>query len=292
VPRERESAFTKPFVEPIATMFTVPSDFNFQDPACKGINFICWPTVGASSIEYYGSNGGGIPGWERVLLVTTLKRGSLYVLPLSADGQSAAGHMSRYFRSENRFRDTAINPDGKTIYVATDPDGLVESANGGVTTSMQNKGAILAFTYVGEGVPAAIDEPRRVSDAGQPKGQVETGGKGREGAAGIPPQFTAEQVAVGRIAYNSNCAVCHGNTLTNGTFGTPLAGEYFKTKWIGRTVGAFYDHAKKMPPASPASLPNDTYADIVSYILEVNGFKAGDAKLPFVRVALDKMIIK
>ena len=49
----------------------------------------------------------GIPGWDRVLLITTLKRGSLYVLPLTADGQAAAGHMSRYFQSENRYRDTA-----------------------------------------------------------------------------------------------------------------------------------------------------------------------------------------
>src|SRR6185436_11214710 len=83
VPREPESAFTKPFVEPIATMFTVPSGYNFHDPACKGIDYICWPTVGASSIEYYPSKSAGIPGWDRVLLVTTLKRGSLYVLPLN-----------------------------------------------------------------------------------------------------------------------------------------------------------------------------------------------------------------
>ena len=59
VPREPESAFTKPFVEPIATMFTVPSDYNFHDPACKGVDFICWPTVGASSIEYYSSQAQG-----------------------------------------------------------------------------------------------------------------------------------------------------------------------------------------------------------------------------------------
>ena len=55
VPREPESAFQKPFVEPIATMFTVPSDFNFHDPACKGIDYICWPTVAPSSIEQYQS---------------------------------------------------------------------------------------------------------------------------------------------------------------------------------------------------------------------------------------------
>jgi len=72
VPREAESSYTKPFVEPIATMFTVPSDFNFHDPACRGVDFICWPTIAASSIEYYPKKTQGIPGWDRVLLVTAL----------------------------------------------------------------------------------------------------------------------------------------------------------------------------------------------------------------------------
>jgi mono/diheme cytochrome c family protein len=110
---------------------------------------------------------------------------------------------------------------------------------------------------------------------------------------GIPPQFTAAQVAAGKTAYNSNCAVCHGSSMTNGTFGTPLAGEYFKSAWFGRTVRALYDRSHKtMPPAAPGSLPRDTYANIVAYILELNGFKAGDAKLPAGGEALDKMAIQ
>ena len=63
----------------------------------------------------------GIPGWEKALLVTALKRGSLYVVALSADGQSVRGPFSRYFQSDNRYRDTAVSPDGKTIYIATHP---------------------------------------------------------------------------------------------------------------------------------------------------------------------------
>jgi len=287
VPREPESAYKKPFREPLATMFTVPSDYNFRDPACKGIDFICWPTVGASSIEYYQSKGKPIPGWDRVLLVTTLKRGSLYVVPLKSNGKAAAGHMSRYFQSDNRFRDTAVSPDGKTIYIATDAGGLAEALGGGTTTRMQDPGAILVFTYAGEGNDAAPEEPRPISEVRQPiAGQV-------AGAAGILPQFTAAQAASGKTAYNSTCAVCHGSTLTNGTFGTPLAGEYFKTTWSGRTVRALHDRAQKtMPPAAPGSLPSDTYANVVAYILEVNGFKAGSTPLHAGAEALDKMVIK
>jgi mono/diheme cytochrome c family protein len=291
VPREPESAFKKPFVEPIATMFTVPTGYSFQDPACKGVDFICWPTVGASSIEYYESKGKGIPGWDKVLLVTTLKRGSLYVVPLTADGKRTAGHMSRYFQSENRYRDTAISPDGRTIYIATDPGGLAEALGGGATGTMENPGAILAFTYVGEGAAAPAGEPQRVSKANQTSVGVQpvtTGGT----SAGMPLQFTAEQAAKGKTFYNSNCAVCHGNTMTNGTFGPPLAGEYFRNKWFGMTVRTFYDHAKTMPPSAPASLQDDTYADIVAYILEVNGFKVSGIKLPAGGQALDKMTIR
>lgn len=204
MPREPESAFQKPFVEPIATLFTVPSDHNFHDPACKGIDYICWPTVAISGIEHYQSKGKGIPGWDSVLLVTTLKRGSLYVVPLTSNGKAAAGHISRYFQSENRFRDTAVSPDGKTIYVATDSGGLAQALAGGVTSRMQNAGAILAFTYTGEGTGKEADEPPSISEVKQPSREERTGVI----AGGIPPQFTAAQAAAGKTAYNSNCAVC------------------------------------------------------------------------------------
>ena len=274
VPHEPEQAFTKPFIEPIATMFTVPDGYNFADPACKGIDFICWPTVGVSSLEHYESKGDGILGWDRVLLVTTLKRASLYVVPLRADGQAVAGRMSRYFQSDNRFRDIAVHPGRRTLYIATDAEGVAEALAGGVTTKMRNPGAILSFTYEGEG-GATISSGGNVSEVSQPKDQPHPVVVG-----GVPAQFIAAQAAAGRTAYNANCAVCHGSTMTNGTFGTPLAGEYFKGRWSGRALRAFQDKTKTMPPAAPGSLPDETYANIIAFIFEVNGAKAGGAPLP------------
>ena len=155
VPREDETAWTEDFREPLLTMFTVPSDWNFSDPACHGVDFICWPTVAPSSIEVYMPKGGGIPGWDNSLIVTTLKRGSIYRIPLAADGRSLRGPIERFFRSQNRFRDTAFSPDRKTIYVATDNGGMAEAIAGGTTTAMRNPGSILVFTYTGEGGAAA-----------------------------------------------------------------------------------------------------------------------------------------
>jgi mono/diheme cytochrome c family protein len=290
VPREPESAFREKFTEPIATLFTVPSGYRFDDPVCKGVDFICWPTVGASSVEHYQAGRTGIPGWDRVVLVSTLKRGSIYVVPLAADGKSVTGRISRYFRSENRYRDTAVHPGGRTIYAATDSGGVVESLRGGVSTRMRDPGAILAFTYAGEGAEAddAPVQPPTVSDTRQP--DVE----GRRAAipGGIPPQFTRAQVAAGRKAYNAGCAVCHGSTLRNGTMGTPLAGEYFRRVWSGRTVRELFDRMQKtMPPAAPGSLSRDAYAAITAWILEVNGAKAGNAALSADGAAMEKMVI-
>jgi PQQ-dependent dehydrogenase (s-GDH family) len=289
VPRDPERTFRPPIVEPIATLFTVVTGFNFQDPACKGVHFICWPTVGLSSLAYYGGRGEtGIPGWDSVLLLTTLKRGSLYVLPLDATRQQAAGPIHRYLQSENRYRDVAMHRDGRTLYIATDSGGLVEALGGGSTSNLENRGAILAFRYLGEG--RATEAPPRTTRT-EP-GETRPAREPELTGAGVPPTFTARQAAAGRLMYDSHCAVCHGTTLTNGTFGTPLAGEYFRWRWSGRSVAALYDKSRDtMPPARPASLADEAYAGILAYIFEVNGIPAGAAELPPGGDALARMRI-
>lgn len=288
VPRQPESAYTHPFVDPIATLFTVASDFNFQSPACKGFSFICWPTIGISGLEHYESDGKGIPGWSRVLLVTALKRGSLYVVSLRPDGQAAEAPIYRYFQSENRYRDLTVSPDRKTIYIATDLTGVSESASGGVATEMRDPGAILAFTYEGEDAPLQTSAPGTDTARGLPALDASQPRIVR----GDPPQFTARQAAAGKAAYLSSCAVCHGTTLSNGAYATPLAGDYFHKKWSGKSVRAFYEKSKTMPPSSPASLSDGAYADIVAFILQINGAKAGNASLPAASAALDRMTIQ
>ncbi len=72
------------------------------------------------------------------LLVTALKRGSLYRIPLSPDGQTVSGPIERNFQTDNRYRDTAISPDGRTIYIATDPGGWHETVAGGIGDKVAN----------------------------------------------------------------------------------------------------------------------------------------------------------
>ena len=283
VPVADESDWPEEQHDPIATLFTVPSDWDFTDEKCAGIDFICWPTVATSSMQaYFPAEGEGIPGWENSLLVTTLKRGSIYRIPLSEDGQTVSGPIERYFQSENRLRDMALSPDMKTMYVATDVSGLVGTMDGGAGTTLQNPGAILVYTYTGEGdgtVAATTDEPAA----------AETEAATATGAA---PTFTAEQAARGKTAYDANCVSCHGPDLVSANYGPPLAGPYFAGKWPGRTVGALYTHTHdRMPPSRPGSLGDDTYADLVAYMLQVNGVPAGDTELPADVDQLDGMVI-
>lgn len=260
--------------DPLATLFTVPNDWDFTDEACGGIDFICWPTVATSSMQaYFPKAGEGIPGWEHSLLVTTLKRGSIYRVPLSADGQTVSGPIVRYFQSENRLRDMALSPDMKTMYVATDVSGLVGTMDGGAGTTLENPGAILVYTYVGEGDGTAA---ATTTTETAPTATAE-----QAAPAGDPPMFTAEQAARGKTAYDANCVSCHGPDLISANYGPPLAGPYFENNWTGRTVGELYTHAHdRMPPSQPGSLPDQTYADLTAYILEVNGFAPGDTELP------------
>ncbi len=276
VPRTPESAFRAPMVAPLATLFTVASGYDFEDPACGGVHFLCWPTVAASSVESYVAGPNGIPGWERVLIVSALKRGSLYIVPVDATGQRSAGPITREARTQNRYRDTAVHPDGRTIFVATDKGGLVEAVGGGVAKAVDHGGAILAFTYEGE-APAVPPVPRTERPVEPPV----TSRPGVAAPAGPAPPFTRAQVAIGKTAYDASCAVCHGSTLMNGTFGTPLTGEYFRRQWSGRSVADLFEKSRgTMPPTAAGSLPAETYAAILAYVLEVNGSRPGTSDLP------------
>lgn len=279
VPREDESSFLKPLTAPLATLFTVPTGHQFADPLCGGVHSICWPTVGASSIEWY--EGGAIPGWDRVLIVSSLKRGSLYVVPIDASGHRAAGPVSREARSENRYRDTAVSADGRTIYVATDGGGLVEAVGGGVQRKLTHGNSILAFTYAGEAdrIAATATPKAEGRPAIAPAAPVVAQRPPR--LSGPPPPFTRAQARAGKAAYDQSCAVCHGTTLVNGAYGTPLAGPYFQQQWGGRPVADLFVKTRTtMPPTGAGTLPVATYAAIVAYMLEVNGSVAGAADLP------------
>jgi PQQ-dependent dehydrogenase (s-GDH family) len=150
VPQQKESAWSDPdFTPPLKTFFTVPNGYKFFNPACGQNNYICWPTVAPSGMDIYTPRPGGMPGWSTSLLMTSLKRGTVYRMELSADGRSIRGDAIPYFKTTNRYRDIAINPDGLTFYVITDNDLPTLDPSGVPTEALENPGAILEFRYTG-----------------------------------------------------------------------------------------------------------------------------------------------
>ncbi|MGL4281425.1 MAG: glucose/sorbosone family PQQ-dependent dehydrogenase [Albidovulum sp.] len=147
VPKYIETDWAGELVEPLKTFFTVNNGHNFRDEHCGDLGFICWPTIAPASIDYYDSD--AVPGWKSSLLLASLKNGAIYRVGLNADGTSLQGDVEKLFDSQNRYRDIAISPDGKTIFVATDVSGIARATTGGATDQMANPGAILAFTYGG-----------------------------------------------------------------------------------------------------------------------------------------------
>ena len=101
-------------------------------------------------------------------------------------------------------------------------------------------------------------------------------------AAQAAPSFTAEQAERGHAAYAHNCLDCHGSNLDNGEFGgPPLKGLSFARHWDAANVAALFSFMKaKMPPDRPGQLNDETYADMIAYILSENGYKPGDKELP------------
>jgi PQQ-dependent dehydrogenase (s-GDH family) len=147
VPTTPETAFKDPmFTPPLVTFRTVATGYNFANPLCTENYFVCWPTVAASSLDFYTS--AAIPGWKNSFLMTTLKAGTVFRVPLDADGKSV-GKSVQLFRKVDRYRDTAISADGKTIYVAVDNGGAVAKLDGSPGNDMDDPGSILAFTYKG-----------------------------------------------------------------------------------------------------------------------------------------------
>ena len=151
VPVKNESDFNAPnFVPPLQTFYTVEGGYNFTEHSrsCGKLVSLCYPTVAPSSLRLYKSN--VIPGWENNLLMTTLKAGRIFKIALNENGTALAQKPVELFRSENRYRDIAFGPDGRTVYVITDMAGPVQAIKEGPITpapALWSPGALIMFRY-------------------------------------------------------------------------------------------------------------------------------------------------
>lgn len=92
--------------------------------------------------------------------------------------------------------------------------------------------------------------------------------------------YTSSQAKRGAGLYASTCASCHGASLKEDEGAPPLAGNAFLAQWDGQHASDLLERMRAtMPPDAPRTMGAQEYADILAYILSVNGMPAGKAEL-------------
>ena len=91
-------------------------------------------------------------------------------------------------------------------------------------------------------------------------------------ATPVPGIFTETQADRGRTAFDEVCADCHTTS--------EFRGRTFQSNWGRRTVYSFFRTIRStMPDDNPGGLEEQTYLDVVSYILRINGHVAGASEM-------------
>lgn len=106
------------------------------------------------------------------------------------------------------------------------------------------------------------------------------------------PAFTEAQSKAGQATYRELCQICHGSSLANGQFGTPLRGSFFRNNWAGKSVGELQQFIyEKMPPDKVQSLSAEQTAQVLAYILSRNDLQPGDTPLAGDSKALGALLL-
>lgn len=89
--------------------------------------------------------------------------------------------------------------------------------------------------------------------------------------------YLEEQAMRGAEIYSEDCASCHAPTLAGSEAGPGIVGGRFDYGWNGKTVGELFAYVSaNMPQDDPGGLKPEEYIDVVAYVLQQNGYPAGD----------------
>jgi cytochrome c553 len=92
--------------------------------------------------------------------------------------------------------------------------------------------------------------------------------------------YTSAQAQRGERNYIASCSVCHLAQLTGNERVPSLAGDAFLRRWQPFTLQDLFARVKgTMPQSAPGSLSDQSYVDIIAYILQANGYTTGDRTL-------------
>ena len=135
---------------------------------------------------------------------------------------------------------------------------------GAATPTQRGNSAMLKRSSVGGGIDRRCGSTKVAAPAGPP-----------------PALFTSAQADSGKIKFLTYCAMCHGPTLL-GRSGPALRGPNFASPKADFHVSdVFGIVANNMPATAPGTLAHDDYVDIMAFLLQQNGYPAGNKTLTF-----------
>ncbi len=146
----------------------------------------------------------------------------------------------------------------------------INAANARPTTVAAAIGLALVLAGCG-----AQDGTREAEDR-EPDSALAAGTERRSGSA-----YTEVQAERGKVVYQAYCAFCHLEDLS-GFRGLPLVGPTFIANWSASNAtleNLFSFVTTSMPEDQPGVLQTREYIDVVAYILQQNGYPAGDREL-------------
>jgi len=105
--------------------------------------------------------------------------------------------------------------------------------------------------------------------------------------------YTPSQADRGKAGYLKFCASCHAPDLGGGAGrGPALLGESFMQDWRNSSVNALFVKMRDGMPANyPQSVTSEVKIDVLSFLLQVNGFPSGVGELKIVEKDLSDILI-
>jgi len=101
--------------------------------------------------------------------------------------------------------------------------------------------------------------------------------------------YTDNQSSRGRRVYRRACESCHAAGLEGSEQGPSLYGEAFINGWDGEVLAEIMSLiSNTMPAENPGGLSSENYVDVLAYILQVNGFPAGNE---LTQEAMDRILV-
>ena len=92
--------------------------------------------------------------------------------------------------------------------------------------------------------------------------------------------YTTAQAARGKAEFDQTCSRCHNLALIGSERGPAIKGAAFLEHWEKGTVADLFIKIRDtMPEGGPGTLNEDVKIDILSYILQQNGFPSGPGEL-------------